>query len=424
MNIVEMNILVVTKAAWDDRLASGNTLSNFFGDWKNVNFSCLYSRATKPNNKVCKEFYSISPVSIIKNLLIPSRIGKRFEYVFADKSLETDDTEAKILGTAKRNKVIFELVYYLAYSTNLWNNKSFKKFIEDCRPNIVFCFGQSDPLTYKAIKFIKQHTNAKIISYYVDDLYRDTVSIFNFLQKLKNRYLKEIAKMSDRCYAISQKMCDEYKELYGKEFHLLHKGCDISKPKKIVNTPVRFVYAGNLFYHRYKILGALAKSIAKLNIDSAKAHLDIFTGTPVSDNVLSMLNIKGASTLHKTRSFDEIKQIMKDADVVLHVESFDEEQMKLVRLSFSTKITDCMQSGAMMLAIGPPSVASIDYATSVPGCVVVNDLEKLDETVQSLVANSTLIIDNAAKTNKFAMEHVELSQLRNKIHMEFENLIK
>lgn len=33
-----MNILVVTKAAWDDRLASGNTLSNFFEDWENVDF--------------------------------------------------------------------------------------------------------------------------------------------------------------------------------------------------------------------------------------------------------------------------------------------------------------------------------------------------------------------------------------------------
>ena len=419
-----MNILVVTKAAWDDRLASGNTLSNFFEGWENVDFSCLYSRAAKPNNKVCKEYYAISPVSIIKNLLRSSRIGTRFKYVYDDTKLEIDDPEAKMIGAAKKNKSIFEFVCYLAYSTNLWINKSFKKFVEDCKPDIVFCFGQSDPLTYKAVKYMKRHTNAKIISYYVDNLYSDAVSSLDFIQKLKNHYLKEIAKMSDRCYAISQRMCDEYKKLYGKEFHLLHKGCDICKPKEKVNTPIRFVYAGNLFYHRDKILGALAQSIAKVNEGSVKARLDIYSGSPVGKDVLSMLNIERVSTLHKARPFEEIKQIMKDADVVLHVESFDEEQMKLVRLSFSTKITDCMQSGAMMLAIGPDSVASIDYVSHVPGCVVVNDLEKLDETVQSLVANRTLIIDNAAKTNKFAMEHVELSQLRNKIHMEFENLIK
>ncbi len=33
-----MNILVITKAVWDDRIASGNTLSNFFEGWKFTNF--------------------------------------------------------------------------------------------------------------------------------------------------------------------------------------------------------------------------------------------------------------------------------------------------------------------------------------------------------------------------------------------------
>ena len=75
-----MNILVITKAAWDDRIASGNTLSNFFNGWKDVNFFCLYSREAMPNNNVCSEYYSVSPISIVKNLFRPSKIGKRFRY--------------------------------------------------------------------------------------------------------------------------------------------------------------------------------------------------------------------------------------------------------------------------------------------------------------------------------------------------------
>lgn len=419
-----MNILVITKGAWDDRIASGNTLSNFFDGWDDVRFFCLYSRDAEPYNDICKEYYSISPLSIIKNFFHPAKIGRRFSYKNHGKPSSNSVREEKIIGMAKRKRSLFEFGYYLLYTTNLWRNRTFKKFIADCAPDIVFCFGQSDPLTYKALKYVRNNTKARVVSYYVDDLYRNHHSVFDIIQKQKNHYLKGIAQMSDLCYAITQSMCNEYKDLYGKTFQLLHKGCDISPTKTFVNSPIRLVYAGNLFYHRDRILGKVAKVIEKINDGNQKACLDIYSGTPVDDEVLSMLNIAGASTLHAARPYEEIKQMMREADIVLHVESFDEEQMKLVRLSFSTKITDCMQSGAMMLAIGPPSVASIDYATRVPGCVVVNDLEKLDETVQSLVANSTLIIDNAAKTNKFAMEHVELSQLRNKIHMEFENLIK
>lgn len=419
-----MNILVITKAAWDDRIASGNTLSNFFNGWKDVNFFCLYSREAMPNNNVCSEYYSVSPISIVKNLFRPSKIGKRFRYDSNSGNGQNPSKEVKIISTAKRNRTVFEFAYNLAYTTDLWKNKSFKKFIAECNPDLVFCFGSYDPLNHKALKYIKSHTNAKIISYYVDDLFRHNVPSFYFVRKLKNKRLLEIASMSDKCYAISQRMCDEYCKLYGKSFQLLHKGCDISEPKRFVNTPVRFVYAGNLFYHRDKILGALAKAIAKVNDDTQKARLDIFSGTPVDEEVLSILNIEGASTLHNARPFEEIKQIMKDADIVLHVESFDEEQMKIVRLSFSTKITDCMQSGSMMMAIGPDSVASIDYATRIPGCVVVNNLTTLEETVRELVENHSTIINRASKTNGFAKEKAEINQLRNRLKSEFELLLK
>lgn len=417
-----MNILVITKAAWDDRIASGNTLSNFFEGWEGVNFFCLYSRDAEPNNRVCKDYYSISPISIIKHFYEPSKIGRHFSYKFKDKLLSDSVNELKLISRVKHNKSIFEFVYHLMYATSLWKNKSFKKFIADCNPDVVFCFGQCDPLTFKALQYVKQNTKARIVSYFVDDLYRVNTSFFNIIQKQKNRYLKGIARMSDLCYAISQKMCNEYKNLYSKPFLLLHKGCDISLTKTIVNSPVKFVYAGNLFYHRDRTLGALAKAIKRINGGISKAHLDIYSGTPVDNEIRSMLNIDGASTLHNARPFEEIKQIMRESDIVLHVESFDEKQMKLVRLSFSTKITDCMQSGSMMMAIGPVSVASIDYATRVPGCIVVSNLDDLEDTIRKLLDCNTTIIENAMKTNKFAKENVELSQLRHRLRSDFESL--
>lgn len=417
-----MNILVITKAAWDDRIASGNTLSNFFEGWKDVNFFCLYSRDAEPNNNVCKEYYSISPISIVKCFFNPSKIGRRFIYDPQDGYVSDCVSEEKMINIAKRNKSIFEFIYHLAYATDLWKNRSFKKFIADCNPDIVFCFGHSDPLTYRVVKYIRQNTKARIISYFVDDLYRTNCSVFNINQKLKNRNLKGIAQMSDLCYAICQRMCDEYKDLYGKSFRLLHKGCDINQIKTVINSPVKFVYAGNLFYHRDRILGVLAKVLEKVNDGTPKAHLDIYSGTPVNGEILSMLNIEGTSTLHKARSFEEIKQIMRESDIVLHVESFDEEQMKRVRLSFSTKITDCMQSGSMMMAIGPDTVASIDYAARIPGCVVVNNLEHLEDTIQGLLDCNTKIIENAIKTNEFAKKNIELNQFRNRLKAEFESL--
>lgn len=417
-----MNILVVTKASWDDRIASGNTLSNFFEGWEDAKFYCIYAREAMPQNRVCEEYYAISPISIIKKLFNPQNIGRRFS-VSSTHMRQNTSNEVKLIDKAKRYKVFFELLYNCAYGSCLWKNRAFKKFIQDSNPDIVFCFGQSDPLTYYTLKYVKKNTSARIISYYVDDLYRCNTSTFNLLQRGKNNRLMAIARMSDRCYAISERMCDEYKKLYRKPFYLLHKGCDISQPKAKVNSPIKFVYAGNLFYHRDRILVSLANVINQINDGGLKAHLDIYSGTSVSKDTFVSLNIKGASTLHKARPFDEIKQIMTEADVVLHVESFDEEQMKVVRLSFSTKITDCMQSGSMMLAIGPDSVASIDYSGKIPGCVVVNDLNDMIDVVRALIDNPAIIVENAIKTNEYARKNVEIVQLRNRLKSEFESLI-
>lgn len=417
-----MNILVVTKASWDDRIASGNTLSNFFEGWEDSKFYCIYAREAIPHNCVCEEYYSISPIGIIRNVFNPQNIGRRF-CLSSSRGGQTTSTEERLIDKAKQHNVFFELIYSIAYSSRLWINRAFKKFIRDSNPDIVFCFGQSDPLTYYTLKYVKENTSAHIVSYYVDDLYKCKTSVFNLLQHRKNSRLMAIAQMSDKCYAISQRMCDEYKELYGKPFCLLHKGCDISQTKAKVNSPIRFVYAGNLFYHRDRILASLADVITRINVDGMKAHLDIYSGTLVSPSTLDSLNVNGASTLHKARSFDEIKQIMRDADVVLHVESFDEEQMKLVRLSFSTKITDCMQSGSMMMAIGPDSVASIDYARKVPGCIVVNNLNDLYDIVLTLINKPSTIIENALKTNEYARKYFDISLLKNRLKIEFKSLI-
>lgn len=418
-----MNVLIITKAPWDDRIASGNTLSNLFGGWSDVNFYCLYSRDSRPSNKVCRNYFSISPTSIFKNFFHPYRIGKRFTTLQCETVETLTSYEEVLIGKAKRNKRLFKLIYYLAYASNLWINDSFKSFIEESSPDVVFCFGQTDPLTYKAVRYIKTNTRARIISYYVDDLYKPNVTWISLLKKIDNIHLRSIASMSDKCYAISEMMCEEYRTLYNKPFTLLHKGCDVYQPKSCVSNPIRFVYAGNLYYKRDQVLVAIASAIDRINDGIPKAHLDIYSGTPVSNEKAAMLNIHGASALHPACPYNEIKRLMREADIVLHVESFDETQIQLVRLSFSTKITDCMQSGSMMMAIGPMSVASISYANNVPGCVVVNDLKKIDAAILSLVNSKSTILKNAEKTNNFAKDNIIIDKIQKRLRNDFNSLL-
>ena len=63
-----MKILVFSNCEWDNTNSLGNTLSNFFeGEiWKNDDFYNIYMRNSLPNNNVCKNYYRMSLIDMIK----------------------------------------------------------------------------------------------------------------------------------------------------------------------------------------------------------------------------------------------------------------------------------------------------------------------------------------------------------------------
>lgn len=229
--------------------------------------------------------------------------------------------------------------------------------------------------------------------------------------------------MSDKVYGISQPMCDAYSKEFGCEVSLLHKGCELCAPRTDVNKPIEIVYAGNLMYGRDDILGKLALSLQSINTSEIKAVLRIYTGTTITDDIDSKLNLGESSQIAGAKPYDDIKKIMKRSDVVLHVESFEPDQMKLVRYSFSTKITDCMQSGSVMMAIGPSGIASIEYSKQIPGSIVVDDLNKLEYELKGIVDNPETLVGRAKMINDYAKTHFEIGMVRSRLQNEIKLLV-
>ena len=150
--------------------------------------------------------------------------------------------------------------------------------------------------------------------------------------------------------------------------------------------------------------------------------MDIYTTTQVDEDIRNRLNVEGVSSLNSPKPYEEIQMIMSGSDIVLHVESFDKEQIEYVHYSFSTKITDCLQSGAMVLAIGPDSIASIEYLKKIPGVVVVTDLRSLSAIISNCVNNVQTISRNAIQTYEYARLELSIDKVRNRLQKDFTEL--
>lgn len=420
-----MKILIVSNIELSETNAAGNTFANWLTGWPDAEISSIYCREAMPSNNFCDSFFRISPTGILKNILMPWKIGEFLRKSEIKKGQSTN-FETKLIRNTKTKTKYRTFLYLLQdfiISTRIWQNRKYRNYIKSFDPDIVFSFAKSEAFLYQNFKYIKKHTHAQIVLFFADDMYN------SYQRKgLRNRiYLRrfpKIVKLSDKNYGASVLMCEEYSKLFDIQITTLYKGCAISASKSNVNCPVRIVYAGNLYYGREKTLSAIAQALRKINLQKQIARLEIYTNAVISDEISTSLNIEGTSKIMGARPFQEIKAILNEADIVLHVESFDAKNIEYVRLSYSTKISDCLQSGSMMLVVGPDGIASVEEAKLIDGVVVVSNIHNIQNILQDILNKPEVIINNAEKTNMVAKKVYPIESVRKRLYNDFLNLIK
>lgn len=427
-----MNIMVFNENVWSNHIASGNTLSNLFeGDiFVNDNFYNIYMRNAVPNNRVCKNYYKMSLIDMLKYYFHNEKIGTEFllnSNNMMENSIINPEKERKYIDIIHKYSMNF--IYNIAnrvYRRKKWLNNNFTNYIQKSEPEIFFSYLTNVAILKPILEYVKENTNAKIVLFAVDDIY----SLYNKKHKSERNKLemefKECVMMADKIYAISNEMCEEYTRIFNKRVDILYKGCSFDYPvKKNVNDIVKFVYAGNLFYGRDEILMKVGQAIDCNNRkNKQKALLEIYTGATLTDKLKKELNIKNASIVMGKRDYEEIKKIMNNAEYNLHVESFEKDKIDYVKYSFSTKIIDCLQAGSAILGIGPSDISSIKYLKKIPGSDVIEDIENIENVIEEIITNKPKIVEKSETIREYAMQKHSINKNQELLRKQFIDLIK
>lgn len=426
-----MNILFLSQVAMDKKNSFGNTVCNWFEGnvWKNDEFFHFYTRNQNPDNDMNIDYYKLTDIDVVNGVMKMKIQGKEFssdEVKINKKNNETEKKELEQINkiqNAKKNQMIY-FAHEQIWKSQLWLNKYFKSFITKAKPDILFAFAIDQYILWPLIKYLKKNTNCKVVLFISDDVYGAINNKSWYRQCYLIKEFEECIEYSDKLYAVSEEMCELYEQRFNKPVEVLYKGCDLStEPKGFINEPIKIVYAGNLYYGRDDTLAELAKALEKINSTKTVAKLEIYTGATITSEIERKLNIVGSSEIMGSRPYDEIKEIMKNADIVLHVESFEEKQKELVKYSFSTKIIDCLQSGNVVLGIGPSNIASIEYLKKVDGAFVIDDMDNIFDSISKILNKKNILNENAQKTRDFAKENHELTVVREKLRREFNVLL-
>lgn len=325
-----MKILVLSNAVWSDNNCFGNSFSNIFDNITGIETANIFCSSGAPYNRIVKRYFQITEKSLLRNLKTKS-VSSGKEMIHSENQKKQVYTSTnKFISFAKSNRaIVFFWIRDLIWKIGRWKSNELKKFIDDFEPDVLFM-----PLYYSAYlndiaQFIKQYTGKPMFGYVSDDIYtmrQFSLSPLYWINRLYIRpKIKRTVKECEHLYVISDIQKQEYEKCFHKECKLLWKGAEFkNKPnKKQIGQPVKLVYTGNIGVGRYKQLASIGQVIAKLNSEKKRAELDIYTMTPMSQKMKRAVAVPNAINLKGGISPEEVVKVQNEADILVHVESFD-----------------------------------------------------------------------------------------------------
>lgn len=391
----KIRILLITSMPWREDNNVGNSYSNLFGDIEEFEIAHVYCRDGQPYNAIARKYFQISERRIVKNFFNSAvKIGRNFEM---DASCNSKDclVQSKMMDKARLMRwELFFILRDLIWFWGRWKTKDLYDFVEDFKPDIIF-----GTLTYmsnvnRIMTDLNNRYHIPLVLYSWDDVYSWHHFSWNplfLLRKWYNRhYIRQSVECSSLMYVITKEMQTEYNAYFHRRCKLLFKSYDFGgEPhlKKAV-CPYHLVFMGNIGAGRWKTLAELAKTLDVINREKGftLATLDIYTLSPLSESIISSLNIQGCSHLNKAVPQNQVMPTQQEADILVHVEPLSKKEASFYRLSFSTKLVDYLYNARCILGLGHPT-ATLQYIENNEAGIVINDISDLRRSLSDLFAN-------------------------------------
>lgn len=424
-----MKILIISKEAWRDEQNGGNVLSNMFSQLPKSEFAQIYCNEQEPNNTICRNYYQMSDRMMVNNILHRAHVGRKVVYDKVPTKTEAKTESYKTAG-GKFGGNLKRVARELVWAIGRWDKKEIITYAREFNPDIIFapCYGNHYMQRLTAL--VHNALNVPVVSYISDDFYTNKQFKFSPIFWLNHMFIRRRTRKIFRHYSLVYTMTDEQKQQcerdFGANMKILRKNGKFENQylKSKVNDPIRFVYAGGIYLNRWKTLGALAEAMRHINADGVKMVLDIYTNNKLDQQMQQEINDGITARVHKAVSMAELMDIYHKSDVALHAEAFDITNRHVVRMSFSTKIVDCMDSGCAVMAICDKKQAGGSYLRRNECAICIHDLKQIESVLRNIVDHPNQLIKMQNKAFEVGRKYHLQENITRDLINDFESLCK
>lgn len=361
-----MRILIISQTVWDNSNSFGNTFSNLFEGMPDVALYNICCKHGQPNNTIVKKAFQMTDKSVLKSIY---KRNARTGWMIDKQSInDMQDVNSEVSETAKRKRrTISFFIRDWIWKLGRWKkNKELHAFLKEINPDVIYLPIYAANYMCDIQQYLIKQCGVPVVGHISDDVYGYSPKSSLLARFYKMRLRKKLRRLINRCAYLevfAENMQKEYAHIFQKPCYLIGKGVEFNSLSKIDyvypnKAEWKFIYTGNIGSERYQVLSAIGKAFDAVS-SQKKLILDIYSATPLTNDIKKAFSASQSIRFKGVISKDEVEKVQREADFLVHVESFSPQAVFSAKMSFSTKIIDYMTAGKPMFAVGPLEVNSI-----------------------------------------------------------------
>ena len=421
--LLKLKVLLITGTPMRTDTNMGKTLLTLFSDFKKEELCQLYFSPETPNTDRCRSYYQICEAQMVKSFLgiRKSKCGGEVKVSVKGETAICPEKNPLLL-TRKKGKIYMRIGREMIWKLTRWKNDTLKKWVEREKPNVIFAIMHDTNGATDAVRWIASRYHIPVVLFITDDYYHDPEDSRNVMRRIyyntrkkANRKLGTVCKSLVGCSGKAQDyFTRELKIEAGGILYTPSEYAYLALPLKKQNNwdVVKIRYFGNLGLGRFEVLKEIGKKIQKVNSDKMKAILEVYSSV-TDQKIMESLTIENGCVFKGWVYGEEYMNLLQDADIVVHAESFEEHNVRRTWASVSTKIADSLGAGKCILAVGPANLASMEHISDV-ACMV-ESLDRLDDQLEHLIFDSKYRENLQEKARSLAMREHEIGKIKKKV---------
>lgn len=379
-------ILILANNCLSDTNANGRTLVNMLSGYPKECLAQFALQAENPNFGCCETYFIVSDSEALQAFVKGTKVGRR---LIKQEQLATAETgKERKRARTPLTMLLRNLVWY----SGRWKKGGFCTFVRAFAPEVILLQAGDCAFFLRLARGLSKEYHIPIVIYNSEGYYFKNYDYFrargmaHFCYPLfRRQFCKQFRKtMRVASYAVYN--CDALQKVYAAAF---------STPSAVIYTATRLrpgethvenllpriSYYGNLGVGRHETLLTIARTLCKL---TENCCIDVYGKAP-SEAIEQALKECRQIHFHGFVSYAQVQEGMRESDILLHIESFDDFYREDSKYAFSTKIADSLACGRCFLFFAPQEFACAQYLRENEAAYVVSDLPMLEQTLDRLI---------------------------------------